>query len=47
MSGKMEALLAKKQDQLEKAIQRYNADNEQLAQKKSQYDNLLRKVKAD
>ena len=43
----MEALLAKKQDQLEKAIQRYNADNDQLAQKKSQYDNLLRKVKAD
>ena len=43
----MDSLLAKKQEQLEKAIERYNTDNETLAQKKSQYDALLRKVKAE
>ena len=47
MNSQMDTLLAKKQEQLEKAIERYNADNETLAQKKSQYDNLLRKVKAE
>lgn len=43
----MEALLAKKQEQLEKAIERYNQDNEMLTQKKSQYDNMLRKVRSE
>ena len=43
----MEALLGKKQDQLEKAIERYNSDNDVLAQKKAQYDNLLRKVRVE
>ena len=47
MNPQMEALLSKRQDQLEKAIARYNADNDALARQKSQYDNLLRKVKAD
>lgn len=47
MNSQMDSLLAKKQEQLEKAIERYNADNETLTQKKSQYDNLLRKVKVE
>ena len=47
MNTQMDSLLAKKQEQLEKAIERYNTDNDTLTQKKSQYDNLLRKVKAE
>ena len=47
MNSQMEALLAKKQEQLEKAIARYNSDNDQLAQKKAQYDNMIRKLKID
>lgn len=47
VNSQVDALLSKRQDQLEKAIARYNADNEALARQKAQYDNLLRKVKTD
>ena len=47
MNSQMEALLQKKQDQLEKAIQRYNSDNHELAMKKAQYDNMIKKLKID
>ncbi len=47
MNPQMEALLQKKQEQLEKAIARYNNDNTDLVQKKAQYDNMLRKVKTE
>lgn len=47
MNAQMEALLAKKQEQLEKAIQQYNQDNEILSAKKIQYDRLMMKIKAE
>jgi len=47
MNPQMEALFSKRQEQLEKAISRYNADNEALSRQKTQYDSLLRKVKAE
>ena len=38
MNEQMQALLNKKQEELEKAIDQFNSDNEQLSQQKLKYD---------
>ena len=44
MNQQMEELLQKKQIQLEKAIERYNADNHELNQMKAKYENFMKKL---
>ena len=43
----MQDLLNKKQEELEKAIDQFNAQNDQLHAQKLQYDQMIRKVKLE
>ena len=47
LNEQMQALLGKKQEELEKAIDQFNAENEQLGQQKVKYDQMIRKLKVE